>query len=384
MSMSSRKAQVTSVSLFTGAGGLDLGAHLAGCTSSVCVEIDKDSVATLARNRQFSGSVILDRDICAVTGEEILALIKLRRGQLGVLIGGPPCQPFSKAAYWTSTGDEARRREQLPSRSKRKAALKDFKRRVIDPSVDPRSNLIDEYLRVLEELKPLGFVFENVMSIRHPSSKPIFESFVERCRTAGYAITVSELNAAEFGVPQIRRRIFVVGLRGKQAPKLVAPTHNLTEKNSRSLRQAVTAGDAISRYSGPQFAEPEELVQGRYESHLSQIPPGWNYKALSAWAGHTKPSFEAESRYWHFLLKLHPEKPSWTISASPGPWTGPFHWESRRLRVPEIAALQTFPAAYKFSGSRRSIQRQIGNAVPPLLAKRVVSSIVSEITGRTP
>ena len=97
-----------------------------------------------------------------------------------------------------------------------------------------------------------------------------------------------------------------------------------------------------------------------------------NYKALTAWAGYPNPKFVADKKFWNFLLKLSPDRYSWTITAQPGPWIGPFHWESRRLRVPEIAAIQTFPEDYQFEGNRSSIQKQIGNAVPCLMAKAMV------------
>ena len=97
-----------------------------------------------------------------------------------------------------------------------------------------------------------------------------------------------------------------------------------------------------------------------------------NYKALTAWAGYPNPKFVADKRFWSFLLKLSPDKPSWTITAQPGPWVGPFHWTNRRLRVPEAAAIQSFPKGYKFHGTRRSIQKQIGNAVPPLMGKAMI------------
>jgi DNA (cytosine-5)-methyltransferase 1 len=374
------------ISLFTGSGGLDLGAHLARCASLVCVEIDEDCVSTLSQNREFARSQVISTDLREVSSEEILSSAKLKRGEAALLIGGPPCQPFSKAAYWTSTGEEARRREQLPSRSRglrKSRSVKQFNRKKFNPREDPRSSLIDEYVRVLNDLRPSGFVFENVMSIRHPKSLPVFEGFLHRCRRAGYSVTVFEANAAEFGVPQLRRRVFVTGLRGKLAPTPPAATHRVNGTGVQSLPLAVTAGEAISNFSSPKLAEPGEVIQGRYASQLREIPPGWNYKALSAWAGHPKPIFEAESRYWHFLLKLHPDKPSWTIAASPGPWTGPFHWDTRRLRVPELAALQSFPSTFEFAGSRRSIQRQIGNAVPPLLAKAVVSGLVKQIAGKS-
>ena len=97
--------------------------------------------------------------------------------------------------------------------------------------------------------------------------------------------------------------------------------------------------------------------------------PGKNYLSL---CDGKKSNFIKNTRFWNFLLKLKPDLPSWTIAAQPGPWVGPFHWNNRRLRVPEIAAIQTFPKNYKFFGNRRSIQKQIGNAVPPLLGKAMI------------
>jgi len=386
------------ISLFTGAGGLDLGVLAAGGWPALCVEIDQDSVNTLKSNPQFEDSVLLQGDIRHLTGEMLLNAAKLGVGQVALVVGGPPCQPFSKAAYWTSTGEEARRR-----RGRNILALDEgdellatstntIKRqgKARNPSEDFRSSLVDEFVRVIREVKPAGFVFENVMSITHPTSKHIFHKFLSDCQDSGYAVTVFKANAAEYGVPQLRKRVFVIGLRGSISPMTPLPTHGLVQEQlARSLFAAeqmmppllppATASQAIKRYAGTEFAEPGEVIQGKWAQQLAEIPPGWNYKALTAWAGHSDPSFVAETRYWHFLLKLHPNMPSWTIAASPGPWTGPFHWDTRRLRIPELAALQTFPHGFKFAGTRRSIHRQIGNAVPALLAQRVIEAAVAPL-----
>lgn len=111
------------------------------------------------------------------------------------------------------------------------------------------------------------------------------------------------------------------------------------------------------------------------------MPPGWNYKAHTAWGGHPNPTFVTETRFWNFLLKLSPDQPSWTIPANPGPWTGPFHWDSRRLRTPELAALQGFPPGYVFEGSRRERVRQIGNAAPPPLVEPMIRSVLQCLDG---
>jgi DNA (cytosine-5)-methyltransferase 1 len=231
---------------------------------------------------------------------------------------------------------------------------------------------------------PAGFVFENVLSITHPASRPILDRFLRRCGRLGYAVQAFKANAVEYGVPQMRQRLIVLGLKGRSIPVPPLPTHCGSEKEHREkphLQAPVAVGPILEPFRRAIFAEREEVVSGRWAKELHQIPPGWNYKALTAWAGHRKPVFLAETRFWNFLLKLHPELPSWTIAANPGPWTGPFHWDSRRLRVPELAALQTFPIDYNFSGSKRSVRRQIGNAIPPVLARHVVDAVASEIMG---
>ena len=106
---------------------------------------------------------------------------------------------------------------------------------------------------------------------------------------------------------------------------------------------------------------------------------GKNYISLTAREGYPNPIFVAGKRYWTSLLKLHPYDPSWTIIASPGHWEGPFHWKNRRLNIKELAAIQTFPHDYNFYGSYYSIHKQIGNAVPPLLAKLVIEELLKWI-----
>jgi DNA (cytosine-5)-methyltransferase 1 len=135
----------------------------------------------------------------------------------------------------------------------------------------------------------------------------------------------------------------------------------------------------IAEYGAAIYKEEGETVTGRWAEHLRSVPPGWNYKAHTAWAGHPRPTFVTETRFWNFLLKLNPQETSWTIAANPGPWTGPFHWRSRRLRTPELLAIQSFPSGYIVCGSRRERVRQIGNAVPPELAKQAISSVLATL-----
>ncbi len=115
---------------------------------------------------------------------------------------------------------------------------------------------------------------------------------------------------------------------------------------------------------------------------LAEIPPGGNYLHYTAHERHPEPLFEWRSRYWTFLLKLDPKRPSPTIQGQPGPYVGPFHWENRRLRTPELRRLQSFPDEFVFAGSRRDIQLQVGNSVPPPLALAVASRIRAQMAHR--
>lgn len=128
----------------------------------------------------------------------------------------------------------------------------------------------------------------------------------------------------------------------------------------------------------PARARREEVVRGQWAHLLPRIPPGENYLHFTAERGHPEPLFEWRSRYWSFLLKLSPDKPAPTIQAQPGPNVGPFHWDNRRIRVPELKRLFTYPDDFELVGSRTSIQSQIGNSVPPRLAEQVASTLAHQ------
>jgi DNA (cytosine-5)-methyltransferase 1 len=142
----------------------------------------------------------------------------------------------------------------------------------------------------------------------------------------------------------------------------------------------VRAGEALAGL--PEDAnppEPEEVVEGRYADELRAVPPGENYLYWTAERGHAAPRFKWRSRYWSFLLKLDPDKPSPTIQGQPGPWVGPFHWKNRRLRVAELKRLMGFPDDFAVLGTRREQQLQLGNAVPPRLGQVVAQELALEL-----
>lgn len=246
----------------------------------------------------------------------------------------------------------------------------------LEPRPDARRTLVEEFWRLIFETNADGFLFENVPSIKHPRNRPVLDGFRLAAEKAGYQVTQVTANAAEYGVAQTRERVFLLGSKHSK-PEAPEPTHSVLGKLG--LKPMITAGEALQGLDHRRYFEPEEIVTGRWAEHLKTVPPGGNYKAHTAWAGHPDPSFITETRFWNFLLKLSPERPSWTIAASPGPWTGPFHWTSRRLRTVEMAALQGFPEGYALIGSRREKVRQLGNAVPPPLAKRMIDSLLVSV-----
>lgn len=368
------------IDLFAGAGGSALAARRGGCDVLLHVELDPTACATLTANRRHHPQAeVLEEDVARLSGASLRRRAGLGRSDPLVVIGGPPCQPFSKAAFWTEDGDDAAYRR---ARASGRGADRPRKQEV---RKDERRTLVDEFLRLVIETNADGFMFENVATLASPRYRPFLDAMVQRARAAGFWTTVVRANAVEYGVPQRRERLFVLGSRVAE-PVPPAPTHSFragqNPVSQKGLRPAVNAGDVLAQFGDKRFFEPEEVVTGRWAEHLRTVPPGWNYKAHTAWGGHPDPTFVTETRFWNFLLKLSPDLPSWTIPANPGPWTGPFHWETRRLRVVELASLQGFPKSYVFKGSRRERVRQIGNAVPPPLAAAMVGAVVRTLKRR--
>lgn len=348
------KGRGIAISLFSGAGGLDLGVEEAGYQVTAAVEMNHDAADTMEKNFPGLASPVLRQSILEVPTREILRAAGLRgRERPDLLVGGPPCTPFSKSGFWL-----------------------EWKR----AGLDPDASLLQAYTRVLAEAKPRAFILENVYALTYnnKASRPAFDRLLREIEEAGYRFTWRVLNAADYGVPQLRPRLFVVGARkGERCPELPEPTHHGSWERRRSGPADgvphVTCGDALAGLVAT--PEPEERLRGQWAHLLPGIPPGDNYLHYTTERGHPAPLFDWRSRYWSFLLKLSPDRPSPTIQAQPGSNVGPFHWENRRLRVPELRRLFTFPDTFEFVGSRSSIQAQVGNSVPPRLAAAVARSV---------
>lgn len=347
-------SQGVAISLFSGAGGLDLGAEAAGYEVRAAVEFDRDAALTMEKNFDGLVSPVIQQDILETSTKAILRAAGLSgRDQPELLIGGPPCTPFSKSGFWL-----------------------EWKRQGLDPG----ASLLQAYTRVLAEAKPHFFVLENVyaLTFNNKASRPAFARLLKELDEAGYEFNYKVLNAADYGVAQARPRLFIVGVRkGGDVPELPVPTHGGSWERRMTgspARSHMTSGEALEGLiTDP---EPGEVVRGTWGHLLPGVPPGDNYLFYTAERGHPDPQFTWRSRYWSFLLKLDPNKPSPTIQAQPGPNVGPFHWENRRLRVAELKRLFTFPDEFEFVGTRARVQAQLGNSVPPLLARRVIEQIV--------
>jgi DNA (cytosine-5)-methyltransferase 1 len=343
------------LSLFTGAGGLDLGLEAAGFSVSICVEVDEDARRTLMANRS-SWKLAKPEDIHRIEPEELLAQADLRRGDVALLTGGPPCQPFSKSANWSNGGIRGLR--------------------------DPCANTLHAYLKVVEAALPRVLILENVKSLasnhKDEGGWQLFRDeirMINRRQGTEYDPQVIHLDAADYGVPQIRERVFILASIDGRKFKVPPPTHSEGD----GLEPCRTAWDAIGDLDKEDWPLELEVI-GKWAGLLKSIPEGKNYLWHTPRGG-GEPLFGWRTRYWSFLLKLSKRRPSWTIQAEPGPATGPFHWRNRMLSIDELARLQTFPKGFQVVGNRRSAHRQIGNAVPSALGELLGLEIRRQLFG---
>jgi DNA (cytosine-5)-methyltransferase 1 len=332
--------EIPAVSLFCGIGGLDLGAKLAGYCIRAAVDCDRD---TLALYSAVHGTTTFACHVADIDPHEVIEAANLHSEPNIVLIAGPPCTGYSHAGFWIER-----------------------KRLANDSQV---GRLFDCHL-FLKILRPIAFVLENVPGLLFRNYRPLLDRFLSMCEDLGYRVTVLTLNSADYGVPQSRRRVFLVGLRDQET---YLPPDPRFATNHRTSEWAI--GQLSSEGNPP---EPDEVLVGKYAHLLPLVPPGDNYLYFTARRGHPAPLFKWRSRYWSFLQKLHPQKPSPTIPAQRVSNNGPFHWENRRLRIREVSRLQGFPDNYPI-GVVPQARRRLGNAVPPLLGAQVLWKLAVQL-----
>lgn len=336
------------VSIFSGVGGIDFGFEEAGFETIYASDIWDRACDSLKVN--FPKSDVVCDDIVNINFKKI----KSKYGMIDGLVGGPPCPAFSKSRFY--------RKE---------------KNRGIDD--EDGFITVSNYFRAVEELSPNFFFFENVHGFVFKPHKSALELVENESERLGYKITHKVVNAADYGVPQTRQRFICIGVKKEMSDfKYPEPTHADPKKNNGKKKNWVTCGDILNDID---FELPEDAKMQAGSKHkdlLKLVPPGDNYLFFTEERNHPDPIFKWRSRYWSFLLKLSPDRPSWTIQASHSNNMGPFHWNNRFLRISEIKRIQGFQDKHIFLGSYKEQWRQVGNAVPPQLSEVFAKELIKQ------
>ena len=333
--MSSKKhiKELKVISLFSGCGGLDLGFEKAGYRTIFATDNWPIACATLKANN------MADEVLC----EDVRKIDFTRlRGTADIVIGGPPCPPYSQTRHYLID---------------KESGFQDKKAGFAVP----------EYFRAISEIRPKAFLFENVDGFLFKTHQEAMSFVKEQAERLGYNISYQVVNAANYGVPQTRKRFICVGLC-KSLGHFVFPQETHSEFQEDGKQPWVTCREAIGDMDTITDEEKLQRPGSKDYELLKLVPPGDNYLYFTEKRGFPNPIFKWKSRYWTFLLKLTPDRPSWTIQASQSNNQGPFHWRNRFLRIEEIKRLQTFDDDYIITGDHQDQWRQIGNAVPVTLA----------------
>lgn len=339
------------ISLFSGAGGLDLGLERVGFKTRLCVEIDADARATLRRNRpEWNPTELHGGDLTKICSRAILREAGLAPGEVDMVCGGPPCQSFSNLG--------------------RKGGLE-----------DERGQLVFHYLRIVREIRPKYCLFENVEGLL--AHVEVIRALENRFKRYGYSFELARVNAADFGVPQIRRRVIGIAVLGDASIPVPIPTHADPKMIGSKRLPWVTVGDALSGLPADYQSRPDDFTMKHAPymvRRMKMIRAGENFKSLPA---SELPECWSNGRHQgaDTFGRLDPQRPSVTIRTSgfnptKGRYIHPF--ENRGLSTLEMARLQSFPFEWRFEGGIGSVGRQIGNAVPPLLAYHIGAAIAGK------
>lgn len=338
------------VSLFSGAGGLDIGLENAGFSCLYASDIDDAAHATLLENKRrdpthLKHAVIEQADVSMLTGQQVFDRIGLSRGQVPLLVGGPPCQSWSSAGHQKGW-------------------------------LDPRGRLFDDFVRIADELAVRWVMFENVrglLTARGPDGVPgsALELIRQKLLSVGFQTQVTLLNSADYGVPQRRVRLVVFGFRVGGELEFPEPAF------SKSFAPHwINMNDALS---GLAKIRAEEVIRPNENLHrqLLELRPGTGVKSPG------KPESTRPGGHWGYkqgAFIADTCRPARTVTANPQQdWIIDPELGIRRLCPRECAALQTFPATWKFVGTRNDQYRLIGNAVPPRLAQQIGAALQRHI-----
>ena len=349
--------KLNAIDLFSGCGGFSYGFQEAGFNVLLGVDNTEIALKTFKKNHSHSSTLLLDLHEKSAIDE----IVNQCNGKsVDVIIAGPPCQGFSL------TG--TRKKD------------------------DRRNGLFKAVFDVAEQLRPKAIVIENVPGIVNLYKGETKDSIITRCDQLGYSCNYEELFAPDYGVPQIRKRVFFVAIK-KEFGKFEFPPPQYHKDNYITCEQAIGDLPSLETTTGSEEMEYQSIAKSNYQermrenspvlfnhtgtnhtehvvSVISQVPEGGNYKDLPPGVGDSRKFNEAWTRY-------HSQKPSKTIDTG---HRNHFHYKYNRVpTVRENARLQTFPDQFVFLGTKTQQYRQVGNAVPPILGKVIALSLMKYI-----
>ena len=369
----------TLISMFSGAGGLDLGLERAGFQTRVMVEVDRDARATVEANKtSFGRDFPILEDVTKASAQDLLEASGLKRGEPTLLAGGPPCQSFSTAGRRQSIGD-------------------------------PRGSLFVHFADAIRHIQPRFFVMENVRgllsaAVQHrplnqrtqwdpplaPEEQPgsALRIILHEFDASGYQVVKGLVNSANYGVPQTRERLLIIGSRDHEFPYAAQePTDLMTTTHPKTEWR--TLGDALKQVNGKATFIP--YSESRAEI-FKLIPEGANWRHIRDNYGDEMlrqvmgGAYASDGGRVGFYRRLSRKKPSPTLPTSPiQKSTALCHpTKLRPLSVEEYQVIQQFPYEWDFAGSVASRYRQIGNAVPVGLGEAIGRALVGVVKDRAP
>jgi DNA (cytosine-5)-methyltransferase 1 len=329
----SKNRTAVGIELFAGCGGLSTGFLDAGLRVAAAFELDARAVDAYRYNHVYRGSIGIRADLRIASGAELLKAAGLK--EVDFVIGGPPCQPFSIVG----------------------------KRRGND---DHRSELIDHFIRLIEELNPRAFLFENVPNLASIDDGAILDRLLRKLRGLGYGVRAEIVAAADYGVPQLRRRLIAVGIRGRKTIEFPEATHGEGRTPYRTARDAIGDLPDAGEFgeTGIYNHEPTDHSAGMI-ARLKTLGPGQRERGS-------------------FHDRLHPDRPSYTLRAGSGNFSPlrPIHYAyDRVITVRESARIQGFSDKFIWPDWIPRLQqyRQVGNAVPPPLARALAQALAAQL-----
>lgn len=330
---------MNTIDLFSGPGGLSIGLKRAGFRVLANVELNRDAMDTYVSHD--AGAIHYNKDVREVSFERF-------RGAVDIVVGGPPCQPFSVGGL---------RRAQADKR-----------------------DMIPEFIRCLNDSRPSAFILENVPGLIQKQTRPYFDWVLSQLSACGFRLSWAVLNSADYGIPQKRKRLFILGSKDVQL-RFPAPTHGPgTENKYVSTVEAIGFEPIGEAPNCPvKFARFPDLRPSPYAGHIYNgggrpiDPDGPCHTILASAGGYKTHWFDTQSiaAEYHAHLKAGGKPREGEV---PG---------ARRMSVEESAIVQTFPKGMRFAGRKSSQYTQVGDAVPPDLAFVVGRSVSFQLNGRS-